>query len=166
MKACDVLAGIMIPTLLDPAGATPTDRWDFSKRYHVLTEHSQITKEQVLLWGEDCMLWGSNASPIADVTYERQDQDLIHTRASNSCSPGLNVKVKKSFSRLEGHQQAGVVYLWLMLHTIINITPDVASGLKDCIKLSATKGLRGLYPKRENVERMVLDYTIICDSLD
>ena len=41
MKACDVLAGIMVPTLLDPAGATPADRWDFSKRYHVLTKHSQ-----------------------------------------------------------------------------------------------------------------------------
>ena len=53
-----------------------------------------------------------------------------------------------------------------MLHIIINITPDVASGLKDRIKLFATKGLRGLYPKGENVERMVLDYTSICDSLD
>ena len=43
MKACDVLAGVMVPTLLDPAGATPADRWKFSKRYQVLTEHSQIT---------------------------------------------------------------------------------------------------------------------------
>ena len=57
MKACDVLRGIMVPTLkVGYATAfTPAERWDFSKSYHILKEHSQVTREQVLLWGSDCI---------------------------------------------------------------------------------------------------------------
>ena len=58
MKACDVLRGIMVPTLKVgyATASTPAERWDFSKSYHILKEHSQVTREQVLLWGSDCML--------------------------------------------------------------------------------------------------------------
>ena len=58
------------------------------------------------------------------------------------------------------------MYLWMMLDIIVNITPDVASGLKDRIKLLVSKGLNRFYPKGENVERLVLDYSSICHSLD
>ena len=53
-----------------------------------------------------------------------------------------------------------------MLDIIINITPDVAAGLKTCIKLFWEKGLNGLYPKGDNIYRLVLDYGSICHSLD
>ena len=124
-----------------------------------------MTKEQVLLWGEDCMLWGSRDSQIAGVTYERQDQEWICTMAKNSCSVGFNIKIDKTYSKLDGHQQAGVVYLWLMVDVIVNIT-GVAKGLKEHIKLFGQKGLQGMYPMGENVERIVMDYTSICDTLD
>ena len=86
--------------------------------------------------------------------------------AKNSCSVGLNIKIDKIYSKLDGHQQVGAVYLWLMLDTIVNITADVAKGLKEHIKLFGQKGLQGMYPAGENVERMVMDYTSICDTLD
>ena len=54
----------------------------------------------------------------------------------------------------------------MMLDIIINITPDVADGLKTRIKLFGDKGINGLYPKGENVYRLVLDYGSICHSLD
>jgi hypothetical protein len=148
MKACDVLRGIMVPTLKVgyATASTPAKRWDFSKSYHILKEHSQVTREQVLLWGSDCMLWGSNASPIDGITYERQDQDWIYTLARNSCTAGLNVKIETAWEKLDGHQQAGVVYLWLMLDVIVNITDDVAAGLKSRIKAFGQKGLSGMYP--------------------
>ena len=76
------------------------------------------------------------------------------------------MKINHKFGKLLGYQQAGVVYLWMMLDFIINITPDVAAGLKTCIKLFGEKGLNGLYPKVENVERLVLDYGSIRHSLD
>ena len=53
-----------------------------------------------------------------------------------------------------------------MLNIIISITPDVASGLMTRIKLFEEKGLKGLYSKGENFERLVLNYGSICQSLD
>ena len=53
-----------------------------------------------------------------------------------------------------------------MLNIIISITPDVAYGLKTRIKLFEEKGLKGLYSKGENFERLVLNYGSICQSLD
>ena len=53
-----------------------------------------------------------------------------------------------------------------MLDTIVNITADVAKGLKEHIKLFGQKELQGMYPAGETVERMVMDLTSICDTLD
>ena len=113
------------------------------------------------------MRWGINDSPIANITYERQDQDWILTLARNTTSTvGLNEKVEMTFYKLEGHQQAGVVYFWLMLDTIINITPDVAASLRKRIKAFGEKGVAGIYPKGKNIERVVLDLSSICHSLN
>ena len=60
----------------------------------------------------------------------------------------------------------GVVYLWLMLDIIGNITTNVAKGLKEQIKLFGQKGLQEMYPTGESVEHMVLDYTSICNTVD
>ena len=65
-----MLNGVMVPILMDPNGTTPPGCWDFSTRYNVLTEHIKITEQQVLLWGVDCMCWGTDASPITNITYE------------------------------------------------------------------------------------------------
>ena len=131
-----------------------------------LTNHSKITKQAVILSGEHCMRWGVNGSPIANITYERQDQDWILSLTRNSSTVGLNEKVERTFDKLEGHQQAGVVYFWLMLDTIINITPDVAAGLRKRIKTFGEKGVAGIYPKGENIERVVLNLSSISHSLD
>ena len=61
--------------------------------------------------------------------------------------------INHKFSKLLVRRQAEVVYLWMMLYIIINITPDVAAGLKTRVKLFGEKGIKGLYPKVENVER-------------
>ena len=44
-----------------------------------------------------------------------------------------------------------------MLDAIVNTTTDVAKGLKDQIKMFGQKGIQGMYPTGENVERMVVD---------
>ena len=90
----------------------------------------------------------------------------MYTLACNSCTVGLNVKIEAAWEKLEGHHQAGVVYLWLMLAVIANITGNVAAGLKSRIKTFGQKGLSGMYPRGENVERMVLDISSIADVLD
>ena len=148
----------MVPVLVDPDGYTPADWWDFDKRYNYLLEHSKVSQEQVVLLGEDCMGLGEHPLPIPKITYERQDQECILTLAQNSCSPGLHMKINHKFRKFLGHRQARVVYLCMMLDIIINITPDVAAGLKTRIKFFGEKSLKGLYPKGENVERLVLDY--------
>jgi hypothetical protein len=91
------LNGILIPILKDATGATRVNRWDFGAQYHVLLEHSNITEEQVLLWGEDCMLWCTNTLPISGVTYKRQDHEQILSTANISCSIGLNIKIDKKY---------------------------------------------------------------------
>ena len=76
----------------------------------------------------------------------------LTTIARNSSTVSLNEKVKRTFNRLEGHQQAGAVYFWLILDTIINITPDVAAGLRKQIKTFGEKDVAGIYPKGKNIE--------------
>ena len=76
------------------------------------------------------------------------------------------MKINHKFSKLLGHRQAGVVYLWMMLDIIINITPDVAVGLKTSIKFFGEKGFKGLYLKGDNVEILVMNYGNICFSID
>ena len=89
---------------MNPDGGTPAACWDFSERYHILTNHSKITKEAVILWGDHGMRWGVNDSPIPKITYERQDQDRILSLAQNSSTVGLNEKVEHTFNKLDGHQ--------------------------------------------------------------
>ena len=76
------------------------------------------------------MLWGRSVFPTDGITYARQDQDWIQPLTQNSRSTGLRVKVGKTFDKLEGHQQASVTCLWIVLDTISNITLDIAKGLK------------------------------------
>ena len=91
-------------------------------------------------------------------------QDWIYTLAHNSCTTGLNVKIETVWEKLEGHQQADVVYLWLVFNVIINITDEVTAGLKSRIKTFGQKGLSEMYLRGENVERMVLDISSITDA--
>ena len=58
------------------------------------------------------------------------------------------------------------MYLWTILGIIINISPDVAAGLKTRINVFGEKGLKGLYPKGDNVERLVLYYGSICHNIE
>ena len=53
-----------------------------------------------------------------------------------------------------------------MVGIIVNITIDVPKGLKEQIKLFGQMGTPRSVPRVENVERIVLDYTNICDTLD
>ena len=86
--------------------------------------------------------------------------------AKNSCLVGLNININNTYSKLGGHQQAGVVCLWLMLNISVNITTDIVKGLKEHMTLFGQKGLQGMYPTGENVEWMVMDYTSICDTFN
>ena len=135
MKAFYLLEGVMVPVLVEPDGNTPADRWDFDTRYNVLLERSNVSQEQVMFWVEDCMRWGPHPSPTPKTIYECQYQEWILTLDQNSWSPGLHMKINHKFSKLLGHQQDGVVYLWMMLDIIINTTPDVVASLKNRIKL-------------------------------
>ena len=73
--------------------------------------------------------------------------------AKNSCLVGLKIKIDKTYSKLDGHQKVGVVYLWLVLDIIVNITANVAKSLKEYIKLFGQKGLQGMYPAGGNLKR-------------
>ena len=44
MKALDLHDSCIVPILRNSKGTSPVDCWDFSERYHVLTNHSKITK--------------------------------------------------------------------------------------------------------------------------
>ena len=110
IKSFDLLEGVMVTVLVDPDGYTPADWWDFSKGYNVLLEHSKVSQEQVVLWGEDCMRLSAHPSPIPRITYERQYQEWILTLAQNSRLPGLHMKINHKLRKLWGHWQAGVLY--------------------------------------------------------
>ena len=74
MKEFDLLEGVMVTVLVDPDAYNPADWWDFDRKYNVFLEHSNVSQEQVELWGKDCMRWGAHPSPIPNINYERQDQ--------------------------------------------------------------------------------------------
>ena len=77
--------------------------------------------------------------------------------AKNSYSVGLNIKIDKTYSKLDGHQQAGVVYLWFVLDVIDNTTPGGAKGPKEEIKLFSQDSIQGMHPVGDNMDRMVMD---------
>ena len=53
-----------------------------------------------------------------------------------------------------------------MLDIIVNITPDVAKGLKELLKQLTDKGTKGCYPGSENVESLAVDVLHICEVLE
>ena len=53
-----------------------------------------------------------------------------------------------------------------MLNVIVNITSNVAAGLKTRIKTFGQRGLSGMYLRRENVKRMVLNISSIPNTLN
>ena len=53
-----------------------------------------------------------------------------------------------------------------MLDIIVNISNDVAAGLKYRIKTFGQKGLSGMYQHGDNVKRMVLEISSIANTLD
>ena len=157
IKSFDLTNACLIPDCVNANGATPADRWGFSNRRHVLDHYGSITEADVKLWCEDCLCW-----PVSE--YEKQDQNWLLTLARNSCTTELKVKIERRFSKLPGHMQGGVVYIWMMLDTIIHITDDVASALQQKIKEFAAKGLMSY--KGENVESARVELVAICTRLE
>ena len=111
MKEFDLLDGVMVPALVEPNVNTPAYWSDFDTRYNVLLEHSKVSQEQVVLWGEDCVRWGAHPSPTPKITYERQDQEWILNLAQNYCLPGIHMNINHKLRKLLGHRKAGDVYL-------------------------------------------------------
>ena len=144
VESYDMLNSVLIPVLVDPGGINPAARWDFTKdRRNLLEEFGSITFEEVKQWTEDSLLWSQSE-------FESQDQEWLLTFTRNSCKTDLLVKVEEKFHKLEGHHKGGTTYLWLMLHTVVYITDDVATSLKGIVKSFATKGLKSY--AGENVE--------------
>ena len=77
--------------------------------------------------------------------YKRQGQYWIYTLAYNAGTTGLDVKTETVSETLEGHQHMGMVYVWLMFNVIVNITNNVAAGLKSRINIFGQKNCSGLY---------------------
>ena len=75
------------------------------------------------------------------------------------------MKIASVFDKLPDHLQTGVVYIWIMLDIIVNITPDVAKGLKEQLKYIANEGIKGCYPGSENVESLAVDVASICEVM-
>ena len=73
--------------------------------------------------------------------FESQDQEWLLAFTRNNCKTDLLVKVEEKFNKLEGHHKGGTTYLWLMLHTVMYITDDMATRRKGIVKNFATKGL-------------------------
>ena len=156
IKAFDLMNACLIPTFKDETGATPADCWDFTNRRHLLDHYGSITLPEIKQWGDDCVRWGITG-------FEVQDQEWLLSLARNSSTTDLQVKVNRRFDKLDGEFQCGVVYIWMMLDTIVNITDDVAAALQKKIKSFADKGLRGVVG--ENVETACVEVMAVCTRL-
>jgi len=77
---------------------------------------------EIKQWCNDCLCWSITE-------YRKQKQKWLLCLARNTARTELKIKVERSFSKLPGHMQGGVVCIWFMLETIIHIIDDVASAL-------------------------------------
>jgi hypothetical protein len=152
----DLLNALQVPTLTNATGGKPSLRWDFNSKRFLFDEFGLITKEEILQWSEDCLLWAKDE-------LDRQDQDWLLCLARNSCTTDLKVLIDRAFDKLPAKHQAGCVYWWMMLDAMVKITDDIANGLKNKIKTFAEKGL--LSYKGENVETARIEMTSICFRL-
>ena len=135
LKAMDCQKAINVPKLVDQNGLTPANHLDFNERLNAVDDHAMTPWETVLLHAEACMLWGANfIECLKDVAIEQQDQEWTLTTIKNLCTNGHKVNIASIFNKLPGHQHTGVVYIWIMLDIIANVTPDAAKGLKEQLK--------------------------------
>ena len=150
LKASDCQKAINIPKLVDPNGLTPAECWDFSEFNNVIDDHANITRERALLYAEHCMPWGVNfIECLTNVTIEMQDQEWALTTAKNSCTNGLKVKIASTFDKLPGHQQTGVVYIWLMLDIHIGQHHSRRrEGTERATETVCNERIEGLLPRR------------------
>ena len=57
IKAFDLKNACLVPKLKNETGATPSDRWDFNNRRHLLDHYGLITLQVIKQWGDDCARW-------------------------------------------------------------------------------------------------------------
>ena len=107
-------------------------------------------------WTSDSLLWSKSK-------YKEQDQEWLLQLTRNSCTTNLKVKVEEKFEKLEGHHEGETTYLWLMLHTVIYITDEVATSLKTKIKEFKTGGLKSY--AGENIKTAKTELVAICTRL-
>ena len=155
-KQYDLMNALNVPVLKNPTGATPGDRWDFTNRRNLFDLFGKITKEEILQWSEDCLLWCKSE-------HDREDQEWLLELARNSSTFELQVNVDRGFDKLPSKHQGGVVYWWIIFQTIVQINDDIVTGLKNKIKQFAQKGLLGYVG--ENVETARTEITAICTRL-
>lgn len=146
---------MLIPTLVDEEGATPADRWDFTKRRHLLDHHGSISMKECTFWTEDCVLSGT--------TLEIEDQEWILTKARNSSTSELRRRVEMKMEKLPAYQQGGVTYLKIMFDIITYVDDNVISALTKYLTKFKDHGL--LKIKGENVSTAKLALLAVCTRL-
>ena len=156
----DMLNCLLVPAYKDPEGATPADRWDFTKRVHLFDSFASITRKQVTVWCDDCIRWAK--AEVAQ--FEAQDSQWITELLRNSSTPDLIIQVDRDIQKLQGSMQGGVVWAWIMLNKIVNITDDVATALQERIKEFGNSGLRNI--PGENVEKARVEQLTFATRLD
>ena len=139
-KEFDMHNCLLVPAWLDEKGATPAERWDFTKRTHLFDDFGSISKKQITTWCDDCIRWAK--TEVAP--YERQDQEWIGEFLRNSCVPDLVVQVDRDIELMTGSMQGGVVWAWIMLNKVIHITDEVVVAMCSRIKDFAATGLKGI----------------------
>ena len=155
-KQYDLLNALNVPTLKDINGLTPLERWDFTLRRNLFDLFGTITKEEILMWSSDSLLWCKTES-------DREDQEWLLELARNSCTLELQVNVDRAFDKLPPKHQGGVVYWWLVFQAVVQINDDIVTGLKNKIKQFALKGMLGY--TGENVESARTEIIAICTRL-
>ena len=78
------------------------------------------------MWCDDCIRWAKQE--VAQ--YEAQDSQWITDLLRNSSTPDLIIQVDRDIEKLQGSMRGGVVWAWIMLNKIVNITDDVATTLQ------------------------------------
>ena len=155
-KQYDLLNALNVPVLHNKNGATPADRWDFTSRRNLFDLFGTITKDEILQWSEDCLLW-------CKTDFDREDQEWLLELARASSTLELQVNVDRGFDKLPPKHQGGVVYWWLIFQAVVQINDDIVTGLKNKIKQFAQKGMLGYVG--ENVETARTELIAICTRL-
>jgi hypothetical protein len=151
----DLMDILNVPLLRDKSATSPAARWS-DQTLNLFHHWSQFEPETIFSWQMDTNEYGGDIN--------RQSSSWLFDFLYNSSTAELRERVQPAYEALRPLQQGGIVYLYLLLTEMFQLTRDVVQALKDFIKNFTLYGVSKI--QGENISIVTKQLRAVCVRLD